>query len=670
MEGESPKPASTPTGAVFLSYASQDAQAAQKICDALRAAGIEVWFDKSELRGGDVWDRQIREQIHNCRLFIPVISANSEARDEGYFRREWGLATDRTRDMAEKRAFLIPVVIDDTAERGASVPDKFHQIQWARLPAGLTPPDFVARVGALLGAPAPVAPADKPDPAVITAPAAHSRRGTAAWIALGLAILGIVVGGAWVALRHSDVHRHAQDGVVDQSQPATTEKSVAVLPFTDMSEKHDQEYFGDGIAEEILDRLVRVPELKVIGRTSSFAFRGKNDDLRTIGRALRATYLVEGSVRRSGDQVRVTAQLIDARDGSHLWSDTYDRSMTDILHLQDEIAARIAHFLNVTVSNRGFQRIAARSPQAYEYYLRGLQELEEEGHDAPDRARASFERAMSLDPEFVTAVVEIAEADYFTCANGVRVAVSCERALASANEAIRLDPDNPDAYAIRAETRLVANQDWEGAAADIKKAKQLGAGERTTFSDARLAYAICDMPRARQLLESIIARDPFDPFAQIDMGFFVDLRSGLYSEAETAIRNGLKVSPTFGSANFSLGEALLMQGKLDAALEAMKRERVNEGQLEGLAVVYYALGRKGDSNKALAAMEQSEAYMPSDLARVHAFRGELTRAMDYLEKARGTHDIDLFYIKGDPLVKNLEDDSRYKAFLRKMKLPE
>jgi hypothetical protein len=117
--------ASTPAGAVFLSHVSQDTEAAQRICDALRTGGIDVWFDKSELRGGDVWDRRIREQIHDCRLFIPVISANTEDRDESYFRRECALATDRTRDMAEKRAFLIPVAIDDTLERGDSVPDKF-----------------------------------------------------------------------------------------------------------------------------------------------------------------------------------------------------------------------------------------------------------------------------------------------------------------------------------------------------------------------------------------------------------------------------------------------------------------------------------------------------------------------------------------------------------------
>src|SRR6516164_8889278 len=133
MRAETASPAARAAGPVFLSYASQDADAAKRICEALRAAGIEVWFDKSELRGGDAWDRQIRKQIHDCVLFIPIISAHSQARLEGYFRREWRLAADRTHDMAEEKAFLVPVVIDDTAERGASVPDKFREVQWSRL---------------------------------------------------------------------------------------------------------------------------------------------------------------------------------------------------------------------------------------------------------------------------------------------------------------------------------------------------------------------------------------------------------------------------------------------------------------------------------------------------------------------------------------------------------
>src|SRR5262249_43588232 len=150
MQGDSAQLVSTPTGAVFLSYASQDAEEASRICSALRAGGIEVWLDQSELRGGDAWDRQIREQIHDCRLFIALISAHTEARDEGYFRREWKLAVDRTHDMLEKKTFLLPVAIDATPERGAAVPDKFHEVQWTRLPGGETPPEFVARIRRLL----------------------------------------------------------------------------------------------------------------------------------------------------------------------------------------------------------------------------------------------------------------------------------------------------------------------------------------------------------------------------------------------------------------------------------------------------------------------------------------------------------------------------------------
>ena len=158
MGEESPKPASTPTRAVFLSYASQDAEAAQKICEALRAAGIEVWFDQRELRSGDAWDRQIRERIHDCRLFVPVISASTEARSEGYFRREWKLAIDRTHDMSERLAFVVPVVIDQTPDARADVPEAFRSVQWTRLPAGETPPEFVRRIQQLLSGEASFSP--------------------------------------------------------------------------------------------------------------------------------------------------------------------------------------------------------------------------------------------------------------------------------------------------------------------------------------------------------------------------------------------------------------------------------------------------------------------------------------------------------------------------------
>jgi len=150
MGEESSKPASTLTGAVFLSYASQDAEAAARICNALRAAGIEVWFDQSELRGGDAWDRHIRKHIHDCALFLPVISAHSDARQEGYFRREWRLAVERAGDMAEDVAFLVPVAIDSTKDATARVPDRFREVQWSHVPDGHAPPAFIEHIRRLL----------------------------------------------------------------------------------------------------------------------------------------------------------------------------------------------------------------------------------------------------------------------------------------------------------------------------------------------------------------------------------------------------------------------------------------------------------------------------------------------------------------------------------------
>ena len=177
MGDESPKPASTPTGAVFLSYASQDADAAHRICDALRAANIEVWFDKSALRGGDAWDRMIRQQIRDCALFIPLISQHSQERLEGYFRLEWKLAVDRSDHMAAERSFIVPA--------------------------------FVARVAALLSAPASLAPANGSDPGLVNSRPAHARDRRAARIPLGLMALAVAVAGSWFALQRSSLHRQA-----------------------------------------------------------------------------------------------------------------------------------------------------------------------------------------------------------------------------------------------------------------------------------------------------------------------------------------------------------------------------------------------------------------------------------------------------------------------------
>jgi len=346
-----------PRRAVFLSYASQDAEAAQKVCDALRGAGIEVWFDQSELRGGDAWDSLIRRQIKGCYLFVPIISVNTQSREEGHFRREWKLAVDRTNDMAEDRAFLLPVVIDTTSDSDARVPEKFREVQWTRLPTGGNANAFVAHVLRLLSQDA-TTPASlnaessaQPKSPTVSAPPRSTpsvSRSVLVWTVGGVLVLaaGYVVTERLLTSKHTQAvtQSSAAAGVA-----AVSEKSIAVLPFTDMSEKKDQEYFSDGLSEDLIDLLTKVPDLHVPARASSFYFKGQHATIPEIAKALAVSYVLEGSVRKSGNTVRVRTELIRAENGYNIWSETYDRDLKDVFKVQDEIARQVVAALKVAL---------------------------------------------------------------------------------------------------------------------------------------------------------------------------------------------------------------------------------------------------------------------------------------------------------------------------------
>jgi TolB-like protein len=285
--------------AIFLSYASQDIEPARRICDALRAAGIEVWFDQSELRGGDAWDAAIRKQVRDCALFMALISANTNARSEGYFRREWNLAVQRMLDMADDQPFLLPVLIDDTPEPAARVPDRFRERQWTRLPGGAMVAGFVERVARLLaGQPAP--PAATPVAAQPSAPAAGAVR--------------------------------ADDGFW-----------IAVLPLKCRGAEADVVTLAEGLTEEIITGLSRFSYLRVIARSSTMRITGETHDARAAGKELGARYVIEGSLRQAGSRLRLAVQVVDAVSGAHLWAENFERSFSKeaAFDLQDDLAARI-----------------------------------------------------------------------------------------------------------------------------------------------------------------------------------------------------------------------------------------------------------------------------------------------------------------------------------------
>jgi len=464
---ESPK-------AVFLSYAREDTDAAKRIADALRGFGIEVWFDQSELRGGDSWDAKIKKQIRECALFLPLVSAQTQERSEGYFRREWKLAVERTHDMAAGRAFIVPVVIDDTNEALAEVPEEFMRFQWTRLPAGEPTPEFVAQVKSLLEKPRrPALKPDLPKPptlppmfkeaalarkAAATAAAPAKKSGLPGWAWGVAAAVLVLVGVGIVVLRQPapPAATIAPSPSLSPSSPppavaAAVEKSIAVLAFANLSEDKENEYFSDGVSEELLNVLAKIPGLKVSARTSAFYFKGRNVPVPEIAQKLGVAYVVEGSVRKQGDKVRITAQLIKAADGFHLWSDTFTRDMKDIFAVQDEIAGLIARQLQLQLgeSSRATKQV---NPEAYRLVLEGRHYWLLRTGDGFARAEAAFNQALALDPNFAEAHAGLADvwsirAWYRLLGGEADASDDLDRGDAEAQIALRLEPSLAEPYA-------------------------------------------------------------------------------------------------------------------------------------------------------------------------------------------------------------------------------
>jgi len=454
-------------------------------------------------------------------------------------------------------------------------------------------------------------------------------------------------------------------------QPTLSEKSIAVLPFTDMSADKDQEYFADGLSEEILNLLATVPTLRVIGRTSSFQFKGKNDDLRAIGAKLSAAYVLEGSVRRSGDRVRVTAHLIGTQDGVRRWSSSYDRPFGDVLKLQGELATGVARALDITVAADTLQsHNASRNPEAYDLYLRGLHAADRYDREGFEAAANHFQQALDLDPSFAAAATGLGRMLIYQAEFGFAPVVETyERARHSLETAIRLDPNSGVAHAWLGWVHTAYDWDWPAAAVEVNEALRFSPRDAIVLNcAARLSEALGHWDEAIRQLHSSIARDPLHPGTNNILSA-VYARAGRLAEAEATERRVLELSPTYASAPHNLAVVLLALGRRDEALKVM--QQATHGRVQGLILIYYALGRKADSDAQLAALTREHASDDAfSIAESHAYRAESDEAIRWLDRAYAQKDPSLYLVKGDRLLKNLEPDPRYKAFLRKMKLPE
>jgi TolB-like protein len=453
--------------AIFLSYSAQDEEAAGRICTALRATGLDVWFDRSELRGGDAWDASIRNQIRECALFVPVISASTEARGEGYFRLEWRLAVERSYLMADDQAFLMPVVIDDTPEASARVPDRFRERQWSRLKGGEVTPGFVEQVRRALSASPPVAPGNRTPGEAAVASASRGWR----WRAAAIALVGAIIVIATVFATR------AGRGPPRVPAPAATAitlspKAIAVLPFQNLTGRAEDGYLAAGLQEEILNALARMRDLKVISRTSASEFHGDTPNVRDIGQRLGVGSVLEGSVRRDGNAVRLTVQLIDARDDRHLLAENYDRDLGHILGLQSAVARTVADALSATLTSyeRGaLDRVATNNGDAYNLYLRAAASWRHSTPTDPSGVQASkplLEQALRLDPDYTDALALLSQAhtwNYFDS----RHPADAAGARQAYERALRLDPELPEARLARGLYQMYVVENLEQALTDL-----------------------------------------------------------------------------------------------------------------------------------------------------------------------------------------------------------
>jgi TolB-like protein/DNA-binding winged helix-turn-helix (wHTH) protein/Tfp pilus assembly protein PilF len=505
------------------------------------------------------------------------------------------------------------------------------------------------------------------------APSAISDAGQGAshriTVRYGLILIALLVlaGGLWWFLSNSGRSVARRSG-----SAATPEKSIAVLPFLDLSEAKDQEYFADGMAEEILDALAKVPNLRLIARTSSFQFKGRNEDARSMGAKLNVAYVLEGSVRRSGNEVRITAQLIDTGNGSHRWSGSFDREAGAVLAMEGEVATGVARALQVTLGADELQsRPLTVQPEAYDSYLRGRHAEDQMNQADWERAVIEFQRALELDPSFAPAAELLARtdlllADYAPDPDGHRLETAREAALA----ALRLDPNSATAHAVLADMHL-NSREWAASERELSLGRQLEPRNSVLLQVAGKLAMIQGQPDdAIQFLNSVLDADPLRPTAH-QLAQYAYLSAHRLKEAEAEIRKALQISPDLDTGHYDLALILLAQGQREAALKEIEREVDDQNRDAGLAIVEFTMGRKSDSDAALARLLASSAKSwAGGISQVYAARGELDKAFSWLDRAYSQNDVDLPFVRCYLPWAPLRQDPRFRAFLKKMNLPE
>ena len=485
-------------------------------------------------------------------------------------------------------------------------------------------------------------------------------------------LLMIVAGVLWIVARLSREQAPTVASVSTAPYAAVSEKSIAVLPFIDMSEKKDQEYVADGLTEEMINLLGQIPDLRVPARTSSFYFKGKSEDIATIARKLRVTHVLEGSVRKAGKRFRITAQLIRADNGYHVWSNAYDRDDQDLFAVQDDISKAVVSALQLKLEAGAPEKgpRGTTNIEAHNQYLLGRQLNRRGGAEGFRQSAEAYRKAIALDPNYAAPYAGLALAEALL-ADATGDASGLERAGQEVDKAIALEPSDAIGYAARSYIRTTWLWDWIGAQADIEKALVLDPrNSDVQHRYARLLETLGRLPQAIAAQEKATELDPLSSNAWENLGHYYT-EIGNYAQADTVLGRAIEIEPTAVFTLHNLGTLRLLEGRAQEALEAFRNVKHVGLRLTGIAMAEHTLGHAKESQQALEESVAKHALETAyQIAEVFAWRGEEDQAFEWLDRAYKQQDGGLPDIKVDPLLKSLRADPRYKALLGKLKLPE
>jgi adenylate cyclase len=645
---------------VFISYASLDAAVANSIVETLEQHGIQCWIAPRDVTPGLQYADEIVTAINNAKALVLVLSENAVASSHV------GREVERA---ASKRRGII-VLRTDAAPLTRSFEYFLSESQWIDVTALGMPAALAKLTQAVRQRLAPESwvspglgrdvrnPADRKQ----TFSYLTTKRLIAAAVFL---VFGALVVGVMVRYWPSK-HGAAQAPVV----AAISDKSIAVLPFVDMSEKKDQEYFADGMAEEIIDLLSRAPDLRVPARTSSFYFKGKQTPITDIARALGVEHVLEGSVRKSGKMLRVTVQLIRVDSGYHVWSQTYDRKLDDIFKIQDEIASTVVKELKTSLLQNDLRMSPTQNSEAYTLYLEA-KALFRRGEPADyQSAYELLQQALVLDPQFANAWSEIAWIRVRQLRlNLVPLSQANREAHAAIEKALQLAPNLGDAHLTKGRISYVMDWNWLQAESEINRAIDLDPGMAESYQWAGMVQETLGRPtEAMRLYQQAGARDPLAPHAY-NLSAQLYMKTGNWADAE---KNWARAHALFPSMYDDSYVALvdLARERPEAALTSLGN-KITPYRNYLRARIYIKLGRKTDADAEITGLEQSGLdNMSYYIAVLHALRGDISAAFKWLELAYDRHDLGLTFIKGNPDLRILEGDPRYMTLLKKMNLPE